>query len=84
MQPAMRHIHSMHSMHSPRHALPPPPCIASYNIGGSAVHPEDFDRFRTGGAVPCCSDPNGKYDGSLDEAQTAYLLRARWAGGWCW
>jgi len=59
-------------MHAPLH----PP--VRYNIGGSALSPEDAERFRTGGAVPCCCDAEGKYDGSIDEAQTNYLLRARW------
>lgn len=36
-------------------------------------------RFRTGGAVPCCCDPDGGFDASRDEAQTSYLLRARCA-----
>ncbi|GBF92866.1 hypothetical protein Rsub_05485 [Raphidocelis subcapitata] len=51
--------------------------IVRYNIGGTAKDPHDAHRFRTGGAVPCCSDPEGGYDGALDEAQTSYLLRAR-------
>lgn len=51
--------------------------VVRYNIGGTATDAEDLDRFRTGGAVPCCCGPDGGYDGSLDEAQTSYLLRAR-------
>jgi hypothetical protein len=41
------------------------------------VNAQDLEKFRTGGAVPCCSDKAGGYDGSLDEGQTAYLLKAR-------
>jgi hypothetical protein len=51
--------------------------IVRYNIGGTATDAADLDRFRTGGAVPCCCAPDGTYDGAVDAAQTAYLLRAR-------
>lgn len=55
--------------------------IVRYNIGGANTSPDapDQDRFRAGGAVPCCcpADDPGRFDGATDEAQTAFLLKAR-------